>query len=584
MNENKRTLVFLGVAIITLLLAVFGRTSLPISNTEDVAGQPLYDTLTNPLSVTSLEIIEFDDQRGEIHPLQVSQVDVKGKARWSIPSHDNYPADAKDQVASAAAGLMGLKIVERVSEDQGDQREYGVVDPDPKSLKVGDTGVGMKVIMRDKDGKNLLSLIVGKEVKDRPGLRYVRKSGEASIYIVEAKTDKLSTKFENWIERNLLGINSFDIKRLWIRDHSVDQINAALIQRGEMVVEYNDAGEPKWKLVEDRRFVTNKAKPTEGEWASIALTKDQELNTARLDELKTALDDLKIVDIRKKPAGLSADLKAAADFTSHQEAVKSLASMGFFAAEVNNKEVEVFSNDGEIRIVMKDGVEYVLRFGEIAGTTQKDRNADAKKDKKSSGLNRYLFVMANFQPNVLTKPELIPLPEIKKDGDKKAQEEERARIEKENKRKQEEFDQKVAEAKKRVTELNARFADWYYVISDEVYHKIHLGRDDLIKKKEKAKEQGKEGNHAGHDHAPGMPGELAAPIVKEPAKEPATEPAAPAAKEPAKEPAKDAAKEPAKEPKKDDKPVAKQPVAKEPVDAKVAPMPPPAKAPEPAKK
>ena len=37
--------------------------------------------------------------------------------------------------------------------------------------------------------------------------------------------------------------------------------------------------------------------------------------------------------------------------------------------------------------------------------------------------------------------------------------------------------------KKRVGELNARFADWYYVISDDVYQKIHLSRDQIVKKK-----------------------------------------------------------------------------------------------------
>jgi len=207
--------VAVAAAIWVLVLVTW--PSLPTSGPEeDVRNQPLYPKFTDPLSVANMEIVEFDDQRGEVHPLQVAQVDVKGKTRWSIPSHDDYPADAKDQVASAAAGLMGLKVIELVSGDQGDQREYGVVDPDPKALKVGDTGVGEKVIMRDKAGKELLSLIIGKEVPGRPGLRYVRKANQAPIYVVQAKTDKLSTKFENWIERNLLGINSFDIKRLWI--------------------------------------------------------------------------------------------------------------------------------------------------------------------------------------------------------------------------------------------------------------------------------------------------------------------------------------------------------------------------------
>ena len=36
--------------------------------------------------------------------------------------------------------------------------------------------------------------MIGKEVPDRPDLRYVRKVGEDPIYIVEAKTDKLSAR------------------------------------------------------------------------------------------------------------------------------------------------------------------------------------------------------------------------------------------------------------------------------------------------------------------------------------------------------------------------------------------------------
>ena len=105
-----------------------------------------------------------------MHPVQGGRGRTyKGKTRWSIPSHDDYPADAKDQVASAAAGLMGLKILDMVSDNQGDQQEYGVVDPDPKALKLGATGVGTKVIMKDKDGKELLALVIGKEVPDQPG-------------------------------------------------------------------------------------------------------------------------------------------------------------------------------------------------------------------------------------------------------------------------------------------------------------------------------------------------------------------------------------------------------------------------------
>ena len=480
-----------------------------------------------------------------------------------IPSHDDYPADAKDQVAAAAAGLMGLKPLQTVSEDLGDQAEYGVVDPDPKTLKVGTKGVGLKVIMKDDDGKELLALVIGKEVHDRPGLRYVRKVGDSPIYVVDAKTDKLSTKFENWIERNLLQINTFDMKQLQIRDYAIKEMNdsLAIVQHGAMQIDYNDTATPKWKLTDDEKFVPDQQHPETYAWAPAKMADNEELNTAKLDELKGALDDLKIVDISLKPKGLSADLKLSGDFAGSRDAVESLEDKGFYPVPLDpaapNGPKELYSNDGEFRVVMKDGVQYLLRFGEIAGrgestTANKQKGAkkegEPEKDKKDGGLNRYLLVTAEFDPDVVPKPQLEPLPEAKPDAqqkaaeekkteeakpeekkaeekkadkakaeeknadeakaedkkpdDKKAEEAARQRIEKENKRKQDEYDQKIADGKKHVADLNARFADWYYIISDDVYHKIHLSREDLVKKKEPAKPEGgeKKDEHADHDH------------------------------------------------------------------------------------
>jgi hypothetical protein len=557
MNENAKTLTFVAVAAaIAVVAIVVSRPAMSVSATENQRGQLLYRNFTDPLAVTSLEIVEFDEDTGSVQPFRVAQVDVKGKTRWSIPSHDDYPADAKDQVASAASALMSLKIIDTVSENQGDQREYGVVQPDLKTLKLGDTGVGEEVIMKDKQGKPLLDLVIGKEVRDRPDQRYVRKAGEDGIYVVEVKTDKLSTKFEDWIERNLLQINSLDISRLWIRDYAIKNLREglAIVQRGEMDLQHSDTAEPKWKMIEDRKFVPDDKSPTGGRWKPVKMAANEELNTAKLDDLMNALDDLKIVDVSRKPKGLSADLKVAAAFASQSDtAQQSLADKGFFIAQLE-KQVELFSNEGEIRVGGKDGVEYVLRFGDIAGagaSKKEDKTKakgktekDKKKDNTAPGVNRYLFVMAEFNPKLIAKPDLERLPQlkteaektpatkekaekkaeakpaepkagVKKDADKKAEAEaakkrnfekkvveaERARIEKENKRRQDEYQQKIADGKKRVGELNARFADWYYVISDDVYRKIHLGRDEIVKKKEPPKK----GKPAKDEHMSPLP-------------------------------------------------------------------------------
>ena len=41
-----------------------------------------------------------------------------------------------------------------------------------------------------------------------------------------------------------------------------------------------------------------------------------------------------------------------------------------------------------------------------------------------------------------------------------------------------------------VKELNARFADWYYVVSEDVYKKIRLTRSDIVKEAATAKDEG----------------------------------------------------------------------------------------------
>ena len=61
--------------------------------------------------------------------------------------------------------------------------------------------------------------------------------------------------------------------------------------------------------------------------------------------------------------------------------------------------------------------------------------------------------------------------------------ESRRAVERENRRRQDDYDAKVKAAQRRVRELNARFADWYYIVPTKEYAKIHLTRDGVIQKK-----------------------------------------------------------------------------------------------------
>jgi len=530
MNESAKTIGFVVVGVVAALGAWLSRPSLPVAGGPNTQLKELFPEFKDPLTAASLEIVAYDEATASPRQFKVAMV----HDRWCIPSHQDYPTDAKDQLSKLAASLIGLKVLEMPSDNPGDHSLYGVVDPDPKNLKAGATGVGSRVTMRDKDDKLLLNLIIGKEVPGREGLHYVRVVGQDPVYSVAVKTDKLSTKFSDWIETNLLKLNSFDIKQVQVHDYSIDEMAGRVSPRSQTAITYNETGEPHWKLTEDKVFQDKK-------WTEAKLVDDEEVNAATLDAMKTALDDLKIVDVSRKPAGLSSNLRASGTFYSDNETRRSLQEKGFYIVPVQDY-YELLSNDGEMRLLLKDGVQYVLRFGQIAGTSDegskekgkadaKDGKKDDKKEESSgSGVNRYLFVMAEFNRDSVPKPELQPLPEEKPADDKKAEDKagedkkvedkkaedkkseekkadekkadekkvdlkaERERIEKENKRKQDEYDQKIKDGEKRVQELNARFADWYYVIADNVYQKIHLNRDKLVKKKEKKDAA------AGHDH------------------------------------------------------------------------------------
>jgi hypothetical protein len=55
----------------------------------------VFAAFTDPNAATSLEVIEFDEQALAARPFKVLQRD----GRWTIPSHDNYPADAGTRLA-----------------------------------------------------------------------------------------------------------------------------------------------------------------------------------------------------------------------------------------------------------------------------------------------------------------------------------------------------------------------------------------------------------------------------------------------------------------------------------------------------
>jgi hypothetical protein len=527
-----RTLVFVAGGVVLLALGSWLqlRPALRYRETagEAAAAKVLFPEMNDASKAASLAITSFDEDMAALRTFKV----VKSGGVWVLPSHQNYPADAKEHLAAAATELIDRSIIEVVSTSPGDHETYGVIEPDADKVKAGETGVGRLVDIRDAAGNRLARLVIGNEYKAPSGvdpgsrpLRYVRKAGQDPVYLVAIDTSKFTTKFDDWIEKDLLKLSPWDVRRLSIDDSAwslaIDKAGNPVrneTRTSLMDLAYDDK-DAAWSLTGLTVFGKNN-KPEKKE-----LGPDEELASTKLNELRNALGDLKIVDVVRKPAALVAELKAEKNLTRDEqdEAMMSLFQRGFFPGEKGG----VIPSSGEVVVGMKDGVEYLLRFGnqtKVEGEAEADATEDEGDEKPAKqDIGRYLFVLARVNDGLLEKPTLQPLPPLpdeaapppadaKPADDKptegeaaddkaegvdaiaKAEEaeakaqaaiEKRRDVERENRLAQEAFADKIKAAEKRVRELNARFADWYYVVSDAEYAKIRLGQADVIQPKPK---------------------------------------------------------------------------------------------------
>jgi hypothetical protein len=502
MRETQKTLAFVAVAV---LLTGAAFLKVPDRTGRDAAfndqGQKFFPDFKDPFACTDLQVVDYDEATATASEFQVKFKDGK----WVIPSHFDYPADAKDRLAKTASGVMDL-LKDTIRSDRAeDQEEMGVIDPlDPKATSL--KGRGKRVTLRDASEKVLADFIIGKEVRDknkddrdRREQRYVRVPGQKRIYGVNVKVD-LSTKFADWIETNLLKVDTGKVRKVVFDNHKVDPERGELIKGDVITIARKDSFGP-WTI--------------EG----ATLPEGQEMNTDKLSALTSALGDLKIVGVRRKPEGLSRDLKVATGGEvkpTSKAAFESLVRRGFYPTRDG-----LYSNQGDVIVSTDEGVVYTLRYGEVviasgleltAGSEEpakdKDGKAKDKDAKKPEGgaENRYLFVTASFDPSLIpppkadepTGPLTIPDDPFQKDPDdpKRIAEEKEAKEKAD--RDKADHDRKIADGQKRVQELNDRFADWYYVTPGDSFRSIVLDRAALVRPKAAKPDAGAA--------APAMPG------------------------------------------------------------------------------
>jgi hypothetical protein len=158
MDETKKTIYFVAAAVI---LAAVAFIMAPERLTPDAfldQGETFFPEFTDPNEATTLEVITYDEATGSTTPFKVTY----DGGRWTIPSHHNYPADAKDRLAKTAASVIDLKKDDFRSANVSDHAACGVLDPLDETA--GLSGRGQRITIKGEGGKLLADLIVGKAV------------------------------------------------------------------------------------------------------------------------------------------------------------------------------------------------------------------------------------------------------------------------------------------------------------------------------------------------------------------------------------------------------------------------------------
>ena len=307
MNEFAKTATFCCVAIAIGLVAWLAGPGVSSPSKSNEFKEMIFPEFTDPTEVAALEFVKLNDDEID---LETFRVEKKGGV-WSIPSHNGYPSDAADQIVEAADALVDLKIVQVVSEEKTNEkyRSYGVMEPTARHLiSYGAESLGVHATMFNSKGEPLVDLIIGKKVKENSALRYVRAVGQDRVVTVKLDTNKLSTRFEDWIETDLLKLsNPTDIRRINLKDYSVVVTPGAtpfappswaIEERGDITLGY-DGDDTTWSVLEIKKQGQDATKI--GDLVDASLQDDEELDEEKLRNLRDALNDLKIINVDRKP-------------------------------------------------------------------------------------------------------------------------------------------------------------------------------------------------------------------------------------------------------------------------------------------
>jgi hypothetical protein len=214
---------------------------------------------------------------------------VKQGDEWTVQERAGYSA-AFDQVSDLIRKLWELKTVQEVKVGPSQFPRLELVEPGKEGA------AGTVVELKDKDGKKLAALLIGKSFLKKsagmagdsegfPAGRYVVPLGRTNVSLVSETLDSVATKPEPWLKRDFFSIENVKSIKLAGQDES---------QRWTLTRENATA---EWKLAD--------AKP------------DETIDSAKVSSLPTVFSHARFADVLApdaKPEDTGLDQPATATF------------------------------------------------------------------------------------------------------------------------------------------------------------------------------------------------------------------------------------------------------------------------------
>jgi hypothetical protein len=462
---NRTTIIMVALALGSVGLAWSVRPlDLPPVQFEDT-GEALAPGFTDPTTATGLSVVAWDEDEAKVVRFEVEQK----AGRWVIPSHNDYPADGTERMGKAAASFIDVKKDRYYGDDPANHAAFGVLDPEGDEGK-GDEK-GQRITIRDASGTVLVDIIVGKAIKERPGFHYVRLpsgDGQKRVYGSELKLD-ISTKFEDWIEKDLLKLDRDELVSMVYDPYTVDEVEGRVTGFNPVRAEAVDptaSSKRDWKASEGTEVPAG-----------------MELDSMKVRQILTQLASLKIVGVRPRPQ--------VRNIIEQQLLAQDMKRKGFFIVPTADGRAQLYGNEGSLAVVTEDGIVYSLLFGEVTyesgisltagvepaastpdeGDDQGDgkgvveQGVDEGAPDTSKQASRYIFVDVVYD-ETLDRTLAGKASSDEGEPDPAAQDDD---------------EQKKLAGRERAQKLRERFDQWFYVISDASFKQLHKSRDELFK-------------------------------------------------------------------------------------------------------